>query len=280
VARKYKDCLLVRGIGPDKKGSMNLRKILLLLIILLVPSHMFAAEKTVALATLTDFKPFCFRKPHSTEILEEVIPPGSDSSQLQGYSWEVVRRSFHEMGYTIRLFVVPWERALHYLNIGRVDIVFPANKTNTRQKLYFFSEEPVDRMNMVIYLPGDSNLQQSGLESFAGLRIGCVRGWAYGKKWEMNKGIKKESMDTILQGFTAIDKKRLAGVVGYERAYDYALKEKGIERKYKKFGPFDVVNEYLMAKKDRPGVRLFLQDFDVGKEHLIQKGMFTGPDGR
>jgi len=248
---------------------MNNTKIFLLLVILFCcPLQSFAIEKTVTLATLTDFKPFCFRKPHTIEIMEEVIPPGADSSQLQGYSWEVVRRSFHEMGYTIRLFVVPWERALHYLKIDRVDIVFPANKTNARQRIYIFSKEPVDQMKMVIYLPQNSNLQPTGLDSFSGLRIGCVRGWAYGMKWETNTGIKKESMDSILQGFTALDKNRLAGVVGYERAYDYALKEKGIEGKYKKFGPFDVVNEYLMAKKNKPGVRLLLQDFDSGKEHL------------
>ncbi len=264
----------------ERKKGMKYARIFLLLLFLFLPSPLVAAGRTVSIATLTDFKPFCFRKPDSVELMEEIIPPGSDSLQLQGISWDVVRKSFHDMGYTIRLFVVPWERALHYLNIGKVDVVFPANKTREREKQFRFSDEPVDRMNMIIYLSADSKIQWTGLESCNGLRIGYVRGWAYGKKWEMSKGIDKESVDTILQGFTAIDNKRLAGVVGYETAYDYVIKEKGIGKKYKKFGPFDMVEEYLMAKRGRTGAGSILQDFDTGKQHLVMEEKLTQKDGK
>lgn len=66
-------------------------------------------EKLVSLATLTDFAPFCFPRQGASFAAVEEIAPGTDSKQLQGYSWDVVRESFHAMGYTIRLYVVPWE---------------------------------------------------------------------------------------------------------------------------------------------------------------------------
>ena len=96
------------------------RCLILICVILLAASPSRAAtEKTVKLATLTDFIPFCFRKENAAAVHGEIIPPGSDSVQLQGYAWDVVRESFHAMGYGIRLEVVPWERVIHYLNTGR-----------------------------------------------------------------------------------------------------------------------------------------------------------------
>lgn len=231
-----------------------------------------AVKKTVTLATLTDFPPYCFRKEGGELIIGEVIPPGSDSSQLQGYSWDVVRESFHGQGYTIVLHVVPWARGIHYLNSDRVDAIFPANRTKKREELYMFSSKYVDRTDMVVYVPADSDLEWHGLDSLKGLNVGAVREWAYGKKWEENTTIKKEFMDSIVQSFRVMDKGRLDAVIGYEIAYDYTLREKGMLAKYKKIGSFDALDEFVMGKKDNPVVKQLIADFDQGRQLLEETG--------
>lgn len=203
---------------------------------------------------------------------EEVILPGQDSSQLQGYSWDVVRQSFQEVGYTIKLFVVPWERAMHYLNNGKVDAIFPANKTDKREALFTFSKEYVDRTRLVVYVPVKSNIEWQGLESLNGLNVGAVRGWAYGKKWEDNTLIIKESMDSILQSFLVMDKNRLAAVLGYENAYDYVLMKAGIADKYKKLGHFSTIDEFLIGKLNNPEAIQKINDFDRGHALVGQRG--------
>jgi len=245
---------------------------LTLLLALLVPAPLFAAQRIVTLATLTDFIPFCFKKEQAVEIAGEVIAPGQDSQQLQGYSWDVVRASFHAMGYTIQLYIVPWERAVHYLNTGKVDAIFPANRTQEREKTYQFSQGVVDEMRMVVYIPFDSTLNWNGLESLNGLRVAAVRGWSYGEKWVKNQYIIKEKTDSILQSFVILDKKRLAGVVGYEAAYDYALKEAKIIHKYRKVGPFETIYEYLMSKKETAGGATALEIFNSGRAQITKNG--------
>ncbi len=93
--------------------------ILLLLAVLSIPTSLFGAEKVVALATFTNFIPFCFNRQPAVEIPGETIPPGSDSRQLQGYSWDVVRESYHAMGYTIRLYVVSQK----YRKVGPFEVI-------------------------------------------------------------------------------------------------------------------------------------------------------------
>jgi polar amino acid transport system substrate-binding protein len=245
---------------------------LFLFVLLTFPPALQAEEKRVTLATLTDFAPFCFRRDGSMQVQKETIPPGSDSLQLQGYSWDVVRQSFHEVGYTIDLYVVPWERVMHYLNSGKVDAIFPANRTEKREKIYSYSQEYVDRTKMVVYVPVHSPLVWESLDSLNGLSVGAVRGWAYGKIWESNTQIKKEAMDTILQSFDIMDKKRLDAVVGYEIVYDYVLKHADLKDKYRKIGYFGIVDEYLMGKKDDPEALTFLHAFDRGHRIIAEKG--------
>jgi polar amino acid transport system substrate-binding protein len=248
-------------------------KILVFLVVILFSSTgLYAQEKIVTLATLTDFVPFCFRKENSIQVHKEIIAPGSDSVQLQGYSWDVVRESYHAVGYTIELYVLPWARCMHYLNSDKVDAIFPANRTEKRDDFYRYSKEYVDRIRMVAYVPRDTEITWRGLSSLHGLTVGVVREWAYGKKWESNRHIKKESMDTILQSFQVLEKKRLDAVVGYEVVYDYVLKSEGIKEKYKKIGDFDIVDEYLMGKKDNPVALEKINEFDRGRRLVEQRG--------
>ncbi len=255
---------------------MKLRIVCLAVVFLLGSnSFLFGQEKNVTMTTLADFAPYCFKKGDTVEKLKEVIPPGSDSSQLQGYSWDVVRESFHEMGYTITLLIAPWARAMSYAKKGKADIIFPALQTIEREKIFYYSKEAVDETNIVIYFRENGILDvKNGFDSLNGKHIGTVRGWAYGKKWEVNQGIIKEPTDTVDQGFQMLDRNRVAGVVGYENAFDYKLKTEGILNKYRKSTAVDYVADYLIGKKDDPRIINIVKDFDKGKQKIIQNGRF------
>ncbi len=245
----------------------------LMIVLVAVNTKQACSEsKTVVLATLTDFPPYCFRIENSRQITEEIIPPGSDSAQLQGYSWDVVRESFHEVDYTIVLYVVPWVRAMHYLTNNKIDAIFPANRTEKREVDYIFSRGYVDHTQIAIYVPADSSLVWQGPGSLSGARVGAVRGWAYGKEWESSKHITKELVDSISQSFSLLDRKRIDAVIGYEIAYDYVLKSEGKMAAYRKAGYLGDVDEFLMGKKNNPAVAQIISDYDRGHELLEQKG--------
>ncbi len=244
-------------------------------LVVLLAGVCHGSEKIVTLATLTDFAPFCFPKEKATFKEVENIPPGSDSSQLQGYSWDVVRESFHAMGYTIRLYVVPWERGMHYLAERKVEGIFPANHTVEREKDFAFSKAYVDQVQLVIYMREDSRISWQGLESLDHQTIGFVRGWSYGKKWEAMNLIIKEPTDTIAQGFDLVGKGRLVGVAGYQQPYDHELKKMKRSDDFKIVGHFDTIDEYLMCRKNDHKSVLILDIFDAGRKRIDDAEVFT-----
>lgn len=230
----------------------------------------FSADQVITIGTLEDYAPFC-------QIIQDrepdgVFPPHTDSKGFEGYSWDVVRESFHEMGYTVKLIVTPWARAMKNLQDGTVDVVFPAGKNTERQKQFHYSKEPVNQAKFLIYVRKLAPIKWRGLQSLNGLKIGVKRGFNYGDEWKATKNIQKQNVNTILQGFKMLDFKRLDGFAGYEINWDYVLRKAHLENKYKKLPIFDHTNEYLIALKTNPRSIEILKAFDTGKQRLMAKG--------
>lgn len=249
---------------------MNLKVVLPLLILISFATPSFCADQVITVGTLEDYAPFC-QKIQDREP-DGIFPPHTDSKGFEGYSWDVLRESYHEMGYTIKLIVTPWARAMKNLQDGTVDVLFPTGKNTERQKQFHYSKEPVNQANFLIYVRKLDPINWRGLKSLDGLNIGVKRGFNYGDKWKAATNFQKYSIDTILQGFKMLDLKRLDGFAGYEINWDYALHKAHLENKYKKLPIFDFTNEYLTTLKINPRSIEILQAFDIGKKRLQKNG--------
>jgi polar amino acid transport system substrate-binding protein len=235
---------------------------------------LYGSEKIVVITTLYDYPPFVFKKDGIKAIHTEVIPPSLDAKSLQGYSWDVVRESFHSIGYTIKLKIVPWARGMKYVKNGRADLIFPAGKNQQREKEFFYSKEYTDRQNYVIYAEKDSNIKWNGLESLEGLRVGTVYEWSYGDDFDKADYFKKESVIKVSNGLKKLIKGSIDCVVGYEINYDYEIKKMGIGKKIKKFPSFAHSDEFLIGSKKYPHTKKLLEEFDRGKKMIIKNGVF------
>ena len=249
---------------------MNQKIFFLTLAVLSLSSWCFSSDKVVRIATLDDYAPYCLTVEGGET--DGVFPPNSDSAGLRGYSWDVVRESFHEMGYTIDLTVSPWARSMLYLKNGQTDLLFPTGKNTERQITFYYSQEPVNNADFLIYVLKDSTIEWNGLESLKGLRIGLKRGFNYGDKWAAASDFIKLDIDTIANGFKMLDLRRIDGFVGYEMNWDHVLQKAGWEAKYRKLPVFDSTMEYLVALKSNPHALEILNSFDTGKRKITQNG--------
>ena len=252
---------------------MIMQRILAISGLLLMAASVDAVEKVVTAATLEDYSPYCFPIENSKSRTNETIPPGMDSSRLQGYSWDVLRASLHDQGYTIQLTIAPWARAFSMAEAGRVDILFPTGLNKERMEFFYYSREPINRADFLVYVKSDSRIEWKDLSSLDGLTIGEMRGWNFGDEWKGKNAIKKYEIGTILQGFKMLDAGRLDGLVGYEIPFDHALKLSGSKEVYKKLPPFDYSAEYVAGSKNNSNIVVILDDFDAGKREITKNGI-------
>ena len=234
-----------------------------------------ADERIVSVATLTDYPPLIFNKPDTKRVVEERIPPGQDSSSLQGFSWDILRESYHSQGYTIQIHVVPWTRAFEMARSDSVEILFPTGYNEERTEYFHYSVNPINEARFIIYTLPDKTLEWDGLASLHNLTIGAMRGWNYGAEWEQTTGFYRYGLSDILQGFQMLDAGRIDGLAGYETNFDYALSEAGLPNPYTKHPSFGETFEYATASKSHPTGRDMLMVFDLGVEHLKASGRLS-----
>lgn len=251
------------------KNRLSL-KVIVAIFILSLGTLSYANEKIVKVTTLKDYAPFCMVDKKFKS--KQVIPVGKDAIGFKGYSWDILRESFHASGYTIQLNITSWARAMKLYKAGKEDILFPTGDNKERRKTFDYSQNSVNQANFVVYTPINSKIEWNGLSSLKGLKIGVKRDFNYGEKWREAKGIKKYDVNEILQGFKMLDTKRLDGFLGYEYNWDYALKQAKVKTKYKKLPSFDHTSEYLVALKSNPRAKEILKAYDEGFEKLKKSG--------
>lgn len=251
---------------------MGNKIIFAILILFTIFTTSYADEKIVSISTLGDYAPFCMTDKNYE--INQVIPVGKDAVGFQGYSWDVVRESFHEMGYTIHLSIRPWPRAVFNVKNSKADILFPTGVNAKRKQIFYFSDEPINQAHFAIYVRTESNIEWKDISSLNGLTIGQKRGFNYGKKWRATSSIKKLAITKIWQGFQMLETGRIDGFVGYETNWDYILKQQNWTDKFKKLPTIGSTKEYLATLQNNPKGKEFLKDFDTGKRRIIKNGTF------
>ncbi|AOT07687.1 substrate-binding periplasmic protein [Pseudoalteromonas luteoviolacea] len=232
-----------------------------------------AGAKTVSVITLPDYAPFGFLDNGDTHLVK--VAPGEDSPVFKGFAWDVVRESFHEMGYTVELWVVPWARALTYLDNGRVDLIFPVSISEERLKVYRYSKEYVNTVYYRIYVLKEQSIEWKSLSTFEGETIAQMRGFNYGAKWDQATNIKKYDVGGIFQGFEMLKSRRVQGFAGYEGVWDIVLQQHDLEGDIIKLPMFDSNKEFIAASYGNPMAKKLLKQFDLGKQRISENGTLT-----
>ncbi len=136
---------------------------ILIFLFILLSQYVFSQDKIVRLATLGGYPPYCILTDETVPVTQ-MIPVGTDAVGFEGLTWDIVRESYHEMGYTIQLSIYPWERGKHALEIGLCDALFPTGKNDQRLKIYNFSKNFVNYSDFLVYIRKDDDLKMAWTE--------------------------------------------------------------------------------------------------------------------
>ena len=189
-----------------------------LLILSVGTSH--AAERTVYLGTLPGYPPFTFYKDGSPPEIEQVVDPGERARSLTGYSWDIARAAFHAVGYTVRIRVTPWARAMYELQNGKTDLLFPTGKNAERETYLEYSDGSVVDVDFLVYVRENGGKDYVDLTSLEGQTIAVMRGFNYGKRFNSADHFTRQPVDSVRQGFELLREGRVDGFAGYDVVWD------------------------------------------------------------
>ena len=136
------------------------RKLLMITLVLL-PLASIGQEKVINIAT-SEYPPY--------EYL--------DNNEIVGVDTAIVEQVLHHMGYTPRIYMLPWARAEAGTRSGTYDMLYSLTYSESRAKHYYFTD-PINTAEDVFFKLADKDFNWDSLDDLAGLKFGLSSAYSY-----------------------------------------------------------------------------------------------------
>jgi polar amino acid transport system substrate-binding protein len=109
----------------------------------------------------------------------------ADSKEVNGVVLEIVKETFKRMGQPIKIEMLPWARALKYMEDGDADGVFTAYKTPEREVFLDYSKEVLIPQIISLFVKKDASIVFDGdFSKLNKYKFGVARKISYGGKFD------------------------------------------------------------------------------------------------
>lgn len=155
-------------------------------------------------------------EPATSTAAEKVItavsdpwPPFiSEDSPTKGLSMEIISAAFEAEGYTVKLEIVPWARAVDGVKTGEKDILAGVWFTEERAKDFLYGEKFITNEIKFVKKKGDS-FEYNGLESLKGKTVGTINGYSYEPVFMDSTGFTKVPVGDTVQNIRKLIEGRI-----------------------------------------------------------------------
>lgn len=114
-----------------------------------------------------------------------------ENGKAKGINVDLMREAFKRMKITPNFIPMPWKRAVYELQNGGILALASGFKTPDRELFAMFPSEALAMEHVVVVTTAVSGLEISSLDDLYGLRVGVVREYAYGHRFDSMVGLSK-----------------------------------------------------------------------------------------
>lgn len=217
----------------------------------------------------------CFAE-HILIAAEDSWPPYSDNAG-RGISYNLVSAAYALAGHDIVIDVVPYARALHYTEIGKVQACWNVTRQPSTEALFYFGEQPLLRAQASYYYPKGAARNFSGPASIPdGVRIGVIIDYEYGEAYSSHQHrfeqVSVPNQDQLIKMLLA---HRIDAAIMFDEVAKYTLREMGLAEDVIERGAVNHVSDiYVAFSKQYPQHRQLAADLDRGLQALKDSGRY------
>lgn len=144
-----------------------------------------------------------FAQPSITLAVENSWPPYANQYG-DGLSKQILQKAFANQGIQVSFVTVPYARALHLTEIGKVDGAFNVTKQTSTIEKFSFGQEPILVASASYYYPINSKFNYKSVADIpSGTTVAVILGYEYGNDYELNKHrfdeVKVSSQEQIIK---------------------------------------------------------------------------------
>jgi len=123
-----------------------------------------------------------------------------ENLNAEGYAAELIRTAFQRVGYEVKFFFMPWQRAVNTVTEGSYDGLCPAYYTQQRAQTFCMSKE-FPAGPMVLAKRVDRDIHYNRIQDLKPYKIAVVRGYANTKAFDEAKYLQKSFTNCDQTGY-------------------------------------------------------------------------------
>jgi len=213
----------------------------------------------------------------NVSIAASAWPPYTDENLPQGgVAIDLVATAFKRAGYQTSYNIETWPRTLEGVDVGVYDVVAAAWFSEARGKRFLFSEPYLtNRMRLIGRKGRDIKVEK--LEDLRGLRVGVVRGYAYGEEFQKADYFTKVYQNHVIQNLLLLTTGKVDVVVGDEFAIRHQLRDYMPSQADKlEFLPKAIAIKklHIAVSRDNPRSGKLIADFNKAIAAMRQDGTY------
>lgn len=106
------------------------------------------------------------------------------NGDIRGFNADIAREALRRMGYTAKILIVPWNRALAMVRAGNADGILDAAFTPERKAFLRYPHTPINVEHLYAYQRSTTDIRLfPDLSDARKLRVGLLTGAAYGPRF-------------------------------------------------------------------------------------------------
>lgn len=197
--------------------------------------------------------------------------------EYAGLASSVLRQALEPLGHRLRFEQYPWARAQRMVERGRADILIGPYKSAAREARFAFSERPFYRDRIVFYRHRGRPLRWAGdYRRLAGRRVGVVRAWAYGQRFEnAREQLELITVEGVENGLKMLSAGRLDLLASNQRNTLPLLGELGLHDEIVQLVPPIDLQDGYFAFPRRASHRALREDFDRSFQRMVERGQLA-----
>lgn len=219
-------------------------------------------------------------------LARELLAVGTDfprifertaAGEYRGLGPDVLRQVLEPRGHSLRFASYPWARAQRMVERGQADILIGPYRSPVREARFAFVGQAFYRDRIVFYCRRARSCQWSGdFRQLAGQRIGVVRAWAYGARFDAERArLELVTVEGVDNGLKMLSLGRLELLASNQRNTLPVLQALGLSDEVSQLEPpVDTQDGYFAFPLHGSHAHL-REDFEEGYRQLVERGQLA-----
>ena len=218
----------------------------LVFILCLVPFSVFAYPSETPDNPLSNKK----KIPITVAISDVGYYPFSyiENGEVRGFSIDILHYVENNSKYEFKFITMPWPRALHFVSIGKADLILALFSTAKREKIYHLIEPTYGQEVIQLFTLVESEIKFNGpLQQLIPYSIGTLREYSYGEAFDKADYLEKLPASTEALLLKLLLGKRIDIAISNAPTFNKLILKENLSAKIKAIEPYITLKPVHMA---------------------------------